>query len=98
MKKWKNIYEVIENDYFDESKVKFTKQFLTECETECNVPQFIPHKVKKKIQKVGLKYGLFSQILKIKKEVVVVFQKSFKAKKNKKQLKKNTSHQQNIYH
>ena len=24
-KKWKNIYEVIENDYFDGSKVKFTK-------------------------------------------------------------------------
>ena len=55
----KYIYEVIEDECFDESKVKFPKEFLTKCRTEFNFPQLIPLKVKKLIQKVGLEYELF---------------------------------------
>ena len=65
---------------------------------EYNVNQFIPQEVNKKIQQFGLKYGLFSQIVNIKTEVVVVFHKSLKAKSKKPQTKENKSHQQNIYH
>ena len=45
----KIIYEVIEEDYFDESKLTPPKHFLMECREEYNVSQLIPHKVKKKI-------------------------------------------------
>ena len=50
----KTIYEVIEDDYFDESYVNILKKFLTKCRTEFNVTQSIPHEVKRKIQKVCL--------------------------------------------
>ena len=74
----KIIYEVIEDDYFDESNVKFLEQFLTKCITEFNIPPFIPREVKKKTQQVGLEYGLFSKIAKIKRELVLVVQNSSK--------------------
>ena len=66
-KTWKNINEEIDEKYFDESKLKFPKYFLTEFRTELNVHQFIPLEVKKNIQQVGIEYGLFSQIVNIKK-------------------------------
>ena len=74
----KKMYEVIEDDYFDGSKVKFQKEFLMKCKAEFNAPQFILHVVKKNIQQVGLEYGLFLQILKIKRKVVVVVENSSK--------------------
>ena len=55
------IYEEIEDYYFNESKVKFPKEFLMKYKMEYNVPQFIPYAVKKNIQQVGLKYGLSSK-------------------------------------
>ena len=73
------IYVIIDDDYLYESEVKFTKEFLTKFKAEFNIPQFIPHNVKKNIQQVGLEYWLFSHIVKIKIEVVVVVEKSFKA-------------------
>ena len=75
----KTTCELIEDDYFHESKVKFPKEFLTKCKAEYNAPQFIPHKAKKIIQQVGLEYGLFVQNVKIKREVVLIVQKSSKA-------------------
>ena len=51
---WKNIYEVIEDKYSDESKVKPPKYLLTKCRTELNVTHFIPLEVNKNIQQVGL--------------------------------------------
>ena len=71
---WKTIYEVIDEKYFDENEVKFHKYFLTECKSELNVPQFVPLKIKKNIQQVGLEDGLLSQIVRIKRELVVVVQ------------------------
>ena len=65
---------------FGKSKVKFPKKFLTKYIKELNVLQFITLKVKKKTGQVGLEYGLFSQIVKIYKELVVVVQKSSKTK------------------
>ena len=77
------IYDVIEDDYFDESNVKFSKEFLMKCKAVDNVPQLIPYDVKKKIQQVGLKFALFSQIVNIKIEVVVLVENSSKAKAKK---------------
>ena len=57
----------MEDYYFNESKVKFPKEFLTKFKAENNVTQLIPHEVKKNIQQVGLKYGLISQMMKIKR-------------------------------
>ena len=79
----KTIYEVIENDYFEKSKVKSPKEFLTKFRTEYNAPQFIPHEVKNKIQQIGLKNVLFLHILNIKTELVVVVEKSSKEKSEK---------------
>ena len=68
MKKiWKGIYEVIDAKYLDELKVKFPKYFLTEFESEFDAPLFITLGIKKGIQQVGLEYGLFSQMMKIKR-------------------------------
>ena len=47
---------------------------------EYNVPQLISHDITMNIQQVGLGYGLFSKIVKIKRELVVVVEKSSKAK------------------
>ena len=77
---WKTIYELIEYEYFDESRVKPPKQFLTKFKAEYNIPRLIPHEVKKNTQQFGLECGLFSKIARIKIEKVVVFQNSSKAK------------------
>ena len=77
---WKIIYEVIDGDPFDVSKIKFPEELLIKCKEEFNVPKFIPHHAKKNIQQVCIEYGLFSQIVRIKREVVVVVDKSSKAK------------------
>ena len=74
----RTIYEVIENDYLNESKVKFPIESPIKCRAEFNVPQFIPHDVKKNIQQVGLENGLLSKTVKIKREVFVVVDKSTK--------------------
>ena len=47
----KTIYEAIENDYFDESKLKPPKEFLTEFKAEYNVPILITHEFKKRFTK-----------------------------------------------
>ena len=57
---WKAIYEVIDYVYF--------KQY--------NVYHFIPVEVKKSIQTIGLEYVLFSKIIKIKRTIVVEYEKS----------------------
>ena len=41
------INKVIDDDYFNESKVKFLKQSLVKFKAEFNIPQLIPHDVKK---------------------------------------------------
>ena len=46
---WKTIYEIMDEKYFDELKVKYHKDFLMICNSEFKVPQFIPLKTKKKI-------------------------------------------------
>ena len=65
----------MDEKYFEESKVKFHKYLSTNFKSEFNVPQFIPLEAEKNIQQVGLEYGLFSQIVKIKGELVVVIRK-----------------------
>ena len=78
-KKRKTIYKVVYEKYFNESRVKKPKYFLTEFKEKFNVTQLITLDIKKKIQQAGLKYVLLSKIVKIKIEIVVVVQKSSKA-------------------
>ena len=87
----KTIYEVIEDDYFDELQLKSQREFPKKCKVEYTVPQFIPHEFINKIQQVRIEYGFFSQMVRIKTEVVVVY-KSSKAKPPKTILNKNTSY------
>ena len=49
----------MDEKYFDESRVKFHKDFLKKLKLVFNVPQFIPIEIKKKIQQVGLENGFF---------------------------------------
>ena len=86
--RWKNmenIYEIIEDEYFDDSKVKSPKEFLTKCISEYNVPRFIPLEVKKKIQQVVIEYGLFLHIVDFRRELVVLIHISSKGKHQKTQ-------------
>ena len=47
-----------------------TKEFLLKWKQESNVSHFIPVHVKKAIQQIGLEYGLFSKIVKIRQTIV----------------------------
>ena len=78
--KKKTVYELIEDDYSDDSNERFPKEFLTKFRTQYNFSQLFPHKDKKKIQKVSLEYVLSSQIDVIKTEFIVVVHISSKAK------------------
>ena len=42
---WKTVYEVIGDDYFEQSDVKVPRKFLLKCKKEFNVSHFIPVKV-----------------------------------------------------
>ena len=44
----------MDEKYFDESRVKFHKDFLTKLKSVFNVPQFVTHKFRKNIQQIGL--------------------------------------------
>ena len=66
---WNKIYEVIDDEYFEQSDVKFTKEFLIKCKKQFNETHFIPVEVKKK-QQVGLEHGLLLQIFEIKRTLI----------------------------
>ena len=61
----RKMYEVIDNKYFEQSGVKFFKEFILKWKIEYNVSHFIPVEVKKPIQQVGIEHG-FSNIFKTK--------------------------------
>ena len=67
----KTIYDIINYKYFKLSDVESPEEFLLKCKQEFNVSYFIPIDVKKSIQQIGLEYGLFSQIIKIRQAIVV---------------------------
>ena len=66
---WNKIYDVIDDEYFEQSNVKFTKEFLIKCKKQFNETHFIPVEVKKK-QQVGLEHGLLSHIFQIKHRII----------------------------
>ena len=61
----KTIYKVTENNYFEQSDVKFPREFLLKFKRDYNVPHFIPVEVKKSIQKVGIEHYFFHRPLKL---------------------------------
>ena len=66
LKTWNTIYEATDDEYFKQSDIDFPKEFLLKFRTYFNVSHFIPADVKKAIQQIGIEYGLFSHIVKIK--------------------------------
>ena len=62
---WRTIYEVIDDDYFEKSDVKFPKTFLIKCNKQFNEPDFILVKVRKYIQQVVLEHICFHILLKL---------------------------------
>ena len=68
-KKKKTIYEVINDEYFKQSDIEFTKECLLKHRQQFNVSHFT-HVDVKKIQQICLESGLFSHIVKIKWEIV----------------------------
>ena len=69
-KTWRRIIEVTDDEYFKQSDVKFTKEFLLKFRKEVNVSHFIPVDVKKSIQQIGFEYIFIYQIVKIKRTIV----------------------------
>ena len=67
---WKTIYEVVEDNYFEQYDVNFLKQFLIIFKVQYNDSHLIPVEVKKSIQQAGIEHGLFSHIVKIKRTFV----------------------------
>ena len=64
------IFEVIDDQYFKQTDVKFPKYFLIKWKLYHNVYNFIPVDVKKTFQQIGLEHGLFSHIVKIKRTII----------------------------
>ena len=46
---WKQIHQLIDDEYFNESKLKFSQQFFVKRKAGFNFTQFITHYVRKKI-------------------------------------------------
>ena len=64
------MYEVIDDKYFKQSDVEFTKDFILQYKKEFNVSHFPIVHVKKSNQHIGLEYGLFYQIVEIRQTIV----------------------------
>ena len=78
---WNKIYEAIDYDYFEQSDVKFTKQFLIKCKKQFNETNFIPVEVKKN-NKLVLSTVCFYKFLKLNGHLFAEPEKSWNKKKN----------------
>ena len=67
---WKEIYEVIGEDYFKQSYVVFPKYFISKFKKHYNEPQFIYVEFKKDIQHVDLEHTSPPQIVNIKQKFI----------------------------
>ena len=61
---WKTKYEVIDDNYFQQSDVKFAINSPLNLKKSTMLHVFTPVEVKQSIQQFGLEHGLFSQIVK----------------------------------
>ena len=61
---------VFDDEYSKQLDFELLKHSLLKCKQEFNISHFITVDVKKPIQQIGLEYGLFSQIVKIKWTVI----------------------------
>ena len=84
MKNWNTIYDVVDNEYFKQQDIGCPKEFLLKGTQELNVYYFIPVDIKKQIRQIGLEYGLFSRIVKVKRKTIGETDTSSKKKKEKK--------------
>ena len=61
---WKPIYEVIENSYFEETKLFPT--ILNQCGNNPNEPQSIWNEIKAALKKVATEQGLYAEVVMIR--------------------------------
>ena len=64
-KKWRPIYEVIEEAYFKESE-NFPDDFMQRCRDNTNEARFIPLEVKNNIKLMAMEQGLYAQVVNLR--------------------------------
>ena len=67
----KKIHEVIDDEYFKQTDARFPKDFLLKYKPEYNISHFITVDSRKAIQKIGLEHGVFYNIVKIKRTMII---------------------------
>ena len=66
-KKWRPVYEVIDEAYINGSKI-FSDDFIKECMDNSNEPRDIPHGVKNNIKRMAMEQGLYAQVIMLRRE------------------------------
>ena len=59
---WMQIYEVIENSYFEETKL-FPTRVFPQCRNNPNEPQNIPNEINAALQNIATEQGLYAQVV-----------------------------------
>ena len=63
---WRPIYEVIENSYFEETKL-FPTTFLNQCRNNTNEPHNIPNEIKTDFKIIAPEQCLYEQVVMIRR-------------------------------
>ena len=63
-KKWRPIYEVIDESYIKYSKIS-SEDFIKECMHNSNEENDIPREVKNNIKRMTMEQGLYAQVVKL---------------------------------
>ena len=66
-KQWRTIYEVIEEDYFEESGI-FPDDFIKLCKDNANESQFVPLEVQNNINIMATEQGLYAQVVMLRRK------------------------------
>ena len=71
-KKWRPIYEVIDEDYIKGSKI-FSDEFIKECMDNSNKAHDIPREVKNNIKLMAMEQGLYVKVVKLRRKDLIFF-------------------------
>ena len=71
-KKWRPIYEVIDEAYIKDSKF-FSDDFIKECMYNSNEAHDIPREVKNNIKRMTIEQGLYAQSIRIRRKDLIFF-------------------------
>ena len=66
-KKWRPIYEVIDEAYIEETKI-FPENFIRYCKNNSNEALDIPRDVKNNIKRMAMEQSLYAQVVKLRRK------------------------------